>query len=298
MAADPIIHCLEQLTDYREFEKLCCALLASQTCYPQIDPMGGTDDGGRDAIVRDDGSGKIIAFAFTVRKDWLTKLKSDSERLDETQNKLDKLVFVCTSQLNANEKDKACKYINDTYGWHLDLFDQARLRALLVQPGSTLIKSHPSIFTPSFFAPPAATQRNFAQQYLDRYASLFQAVASSTEHLAVEIDREMYKWIDWVVQYAKTEELTCYDTATLNALTSLHNALAKIYGVISDEHYICPNPNSWRIKFNNRERSDINVQAVLAAKKVEILPYLKEFRVALKNFAELSKNSPSTPASW
>ncbi|VUD41241.1 unnamed protein product [Burkholderia pseudomallei] len=51
------------------------------------------------------------------------------------------------------------------------------------------------------------------------------------------------------------------------------------------------------MKFDNRERSDINVQAVLAAKKVEILPYLGEFRVALKNFAELSKNSSSTPAS-
>lgn len=297
MAADPIIHCLEQLTDHREFEKLCCALLASQTCYSQIDPMGGTSDGGRDAIVRDDGSGQTIAFAFSIRKDWLTKLKFDSERLKETQNKLDKLVFVCTSRLNANEKDNACRYIEDTYGWRFDLFDQARLRALLVQQGSTLIESHPSIFTPSFFESRLAVQRSFAQQYLDQYAGLFNAVASSTEHLAVEIDRELYSWIDRVVRNAKAVELTCYDAATLDALASLHNALAKIYGVISDEHYICPNPDSWRMKFDNRERSDINVQAVLAAKKVEILPYLGEFRVALKNFAELSKNSSSTPAS-
>jgi hypothetical protein len=298
MAADPIIYCLEQLTDYREFEKLCCALLASQAYYPQIDPIGGTDDGGRDAIVRNDESSGTIAFAFTVRKDWLTKLKSDSKRLNETQNKLDKLVFVCTSQLNAKEKDEAFGYIDGTYGWHLDLFDQARLRAFLVQPGCTLIESHPSIFTPCFFAPPATTKRYFAQQYLDQYASLFQTVASSTENLAVEINREMYKWIGWVVRNAKTVELTCYDATTLNALTSLHNALAKIYGVISDEHYISPSPDSWRMKFNNRERSDINVQAVLAAKKVEILPYLEEFRVALKDFAELSKDSPSAPASW
>lgn len=290
MAADPIIYCLEQLTDYSEFEKLCCAILASETCYPQIDPMGGTRDGGRDAIVRKDHSGATIVFAFTVRKDWRDKLKFDSKRLKETRNKLDKLVFVCTCQLNANEKDDAVRYIHDTYGWQLDLFDQARLRALLLQPGSTLIVDHPSIFIPRFFPQPASSQRSFSQLYLDLHANLFQEVASSTEHLAVEIEIEMYTWIGWVVRNAKAVELKCYDMATFNALVPLHNALARIYGVISDEYYIRPQPNSWRMKFDNRERSDINVQKVLAAKKVEIRPYLEEFRVALENFSEISKD--------
>ena len=52
------------------------------------------------------------------------------------------------------------------------------------------------------------------------------------------------------------------------------------------------------MKFDNRQRSDINVQTVLAAKKIEIVLYLGEFRVALKDFAELSKVRPSALASW
>lgn len=291
MAADPIIYCLEQVTDYLEFEKLCCALLASNTLYPRIDPIGGTNDEGRDAIVRNDGTNGDIAFAFTVRKDWFNKLKSDSKRLKETQNNLNKIVYVCTSQLKGSEKDQAHAYIEGTYGWRLDLFDQARLRTLLVQPGSTLISSHPGIFTRSLFASPVATQLSFAQQYLEKYAGLFQDVASSTENLAVEIDRGMHGWISFVVRYSKEEELTCYDMTTLKALSSLHNALAKIYHVISDEYYIIPSPDSWRVKFNNRECANINVQAVLAAKKVEIVLYLTEFRIALENFAHLSKDS-------
>jgi hypothetical protein len=291
MAADPITHCLDNLTDYSEFEKLCWALLAGQSRYTKIVPLGGTGDGGRDAIVRDDGSGKSIAFAFTARKDWLVKLKSDSARLKETQRQLDTLVFVCTSRLTATQNDDACWYINDTYGWRLDLFDQARLRSLLVQSNSALIESHPSIFTPSFFPRPTSVRPNFAQDYLNQYASLFNEVASSTEDLAVEIEVEFYNAMGWVVQNAKAVELTCYDVEISDSLNFLHNALAKVWSIISDFHYM-QNPGSWRVKFDNRERGDINVQAVLAAKKIEIAPYLADFRVALVSFAGLAKDSP------
>lgn len=50
MSADRIIYCLERLSDYRDFERLSSALLAGAG-YPGIDPLGGTGDGGRDAIV-------------------------------------------------------------------------------------------------------------------------------------------------------------------------------------------------------------------------------------------------------
>jgi hypothetical protein len=289
MAADKIKYCLENLTDYNQFEILCCALLANRDLYPLIDPMGGNGDDGRDAIIRDNGKGETIAFAFTVRKDWLKKLKSDSERLNDTQKKLNKLVFVCTSELTARDKDKAFDYISKTYNWVFDLFDQARLHVLLLQAGSSFLENHPSIFTPCFFKQLPSTQINFVQQYLNQYADLFQEIGSSTEHLAVEIDCEVYSWLGFLVQNAPSMELTCYDKTTLNALVPLHQALDKVYKVISDEHYVKTHPNSWRVKFNNLGRSDINVQAVLAAKKIELLPYLDEFRHALNNFVELSR---------
>ena len=47
MSADRITYCLERVSSYRDFERLCSGLLAG-TDYPGIDPLGGTGDGGRD----------------------------------------------------------------------------------------------------------------------------------------------------------------------------------------------------------------------------------------------------------
>ena len=39
MAADPIIYCLENLTDYDQFERLCHDLMAASG-YRTIEPLG------------------------------------------------------------------------------------------------------------------------------------------------------------------------------------------------------------------------------------------------------------------
>lgn len=82
MSADSIIYCLERLSDYRDFERLCSALLANAG-YPDIDPLGGTGDEGRDAIIRSDETGRKIGFAYTVRSDWRVKLASDCKRVHD-----------------------------------------------------------------------------------------------------------------------------------------------------------------------------------------------------------------------
>lgn len=150
MSADPIIYCLERVTDYRDFERLCSALLA-ESGYPGIDPLGGTGDEGRDAIIRNDGNGRKISFAYTVRSDWRTKLQSDCKRVHDMGHSPAVLVFVCTEALSASDKDAAQKLVADKYGWTLDLFDLERLRVQLVGPLRHLIAQHPSIFTPPFF---------------------------------------------------------------------------------------------------------------------------------------------------
>lgn len=150
MSADPIIYCLERVSDYRDFERLCSALLASAG-YPGIDPLGGTGDEGRDAIVRSDEVGRKIGFAYTVRADWRVKLASDCKRVLEKGHSPDVFVFVCTEALSASEKDLAHKFVAEKYGWTLDLFDLERLRVQLVGPQRHLLAQHPSIFTPPFF---------------------------------------------------------------------------------------------------------------------------------------------------
>lgn len=150
MSADRIVYCLERVSDYREFERLCSALLAG-TDYPGIDPLGGTGDGGRDAIIRTDASGRRIVFAYTVRGDWETKLKSDCKRVQELGHNPSIFVFVCTEALNAADKDRAHEMISKKYGWILDLYDLERLRVQLVSPQRHLLAQHPSIFAPPFF---------------------------------------------------------------------------------------------------------------------------------------------------
>lgn len=150
MSADPIVYCLERVSDYRDFERLCSALLAG-TDYPGIEPLGGTGDGGRDAIIRTDASSRRIVFAYTVRGDWETKLKSDCRRVHELAHNPSVFVFVCTEALNAADKDRAHQFVFTKYGWRLDLFDLERLRVQLVSPQRHLVAQHPSIFTPPFF---------------------------------------------------------------------------------------------------------------------------------------------------
>lgn len=150
MSADPITYCLERVSDYRDFERLCSAFLAG-VGYPGIDPLGGTGDEGRDAIIRCDEAGRKIGFAYTVRSDWKVKLASDCKRVHEKGHDPNVFVFVCTEALSASEKDFAHNFVAEKYNWTLDLFDLERLRAQLVGPLRHLIAQHPSIFTPPFF---------------------------------------------------------------------------------------------------------------------------------------------------
>lgn len=150
MSVDRLTYCLERVSSYRDFERLCNALLAG-TDYPGIDPLGGTGDGGRDAIIRSDGAGQKIVFAYTVRGDWKAKLKHDCARVRELQHNPDVFVFVCTEALNASEKDSAHTLVAQDFGWKLDLFDLERLRALLAGPQRHLVAQHSSIFAPPFF---------------------------------------------------------------------------------------------------------------------------------------------------
>jgi len=150
MSADIVIYCLERVTDYRGFERLCSALLAGAG-YPCLDPLGGTGDEGRDAVIRSDEAGRKIGFAYTVRADWRVKLASDCKRVHEKGHDPAVFVFVCTAPLSASEKDDAHAFVAKKYGWTLDLFDMERLRVQLVGPQRHLLAQHPSIFTPPFF---------------------------------------------------------------------------------------------------------------------------------------------------
>ena len=150
MAADPIIYCLEHLTDYYQFERLCSDIM-SGTDYPNIEPLGGASDKGRDALFLSKDNNTTTIFAYTVRSDWSKKLREDRLRIEEERHGPDSLVFVCNSTLSTDNKDKAKFDTVENYGFTLEIFDLERIRVLLSGNLRHLIANHPSIFTPPWF---------------------------------------------------------------------------------------------------------------------------------------------------
>ena len=97
MGADPIVYCLEQVTDYFQFERFCSDLMTAEG-YKNLEPLGGSGDRGRDAIrICQSNPDDITIFAYSVREDWKTKLKQDAERIIRVGHKCHDLVFCCTA---------------------------------------------------------------------------------------------------------------------------------------------------------------------------------------------------------
>ena len=150
MSANPIIYCLENLTDYSQFERLCSDLMAG-VGFKNIEPIGGTGDGGRDAVHCSKKDENVTIFAYTVRADWLVKLRQDCRRIRDKQHSPNDVVFVCTAALSGSEKDSAKEKVKAEFGWSLEIYDIERIRVLLAGDLRHLIAQHPAIFCPPWF---------------------------------------------------------------------------------------------------------------------------------------------------
>ncbi len=150
MAADPVIYCLEQLTDYDQFERLCHDMMALAG-YRGIEPLGGTKDKGRDALHRDPSTGTPTVFAYSVREDWRAKLAEDASKVHAYGHACQRLAFLCTSHFTASERDEAVDFVKMKYGWALDLFGLERLAVMLRTTHKDVVARHPQLFCPPFF---------------------------------------------------------------------------------------------------------------------------------------------------
>lgn len=148
MAANLIIYCLDNLTDYSEFERLCHDLMLLEG-YSSIEPLGGFKDKGRDAIYVSTPK-KTTIFAYSVREDWRAKLGEDAFKIKKHGHTCDNLVFITTAQPTAGERDEAIAYIRNQYGWDLEIYGSERLRILLDIKYPHIKRNYPSIFPPEF----------------------------------------------------------------------------------------------------------------------------------------------------
>jgi hypothetical protein len=183
MAADPIIFCLKELTDYDQFEHLCHDLMALEG-YPNIEPLGGSKDKGRDAIDVSRNGKRTSIFAYSVREDWLKKLKEDAGKIKKYGHVCNQLVFLVTEKITATERDNAIKLVQKQFGWKLKIYHLARLRVLVVKHRH-LLPHHPQIFTPAIMQ--GFTAR-FDQKTNDH---LFVSYAKDDEALATWLTRKL-----------------------------------------------------------------------------------------------------------
>jgi hypothetical protein len=166
MAADPIIYCLENLTDYDQFERLCHDLMAASG-YRTIEPLGGSKDKGRDALhVDDNDPGRVTIFAYSVREDWRKKLEEDCKSIRKYGHACHCVVFLCTADFTAHERDEAVGFVQEEFSWQLDLFGLERLRVFLTGAYPHIVAKHPQIFCPPFFPVAGGLSLAFSRDYL------------------------------------------------------------------------------------------------------------------------------------
>ncbi len=149
-SSDPIVLCLQNATDSRAFELLCSDILAG-TDFPSIEPIGGTGDGGRDALYRDDATGLVTVCAFSVREDWQTKLREDCARVKGQKHKCNRFLFATSMPPTPAERDKVVAAVREEFGWELELYGRERLASIIRGKLEHLLERHPGIFPKAQF---------------------------------------------------------------------------------------------------------------------------------------------------
>jgi len=203
MAADHIIYCLERVTDYDQFERLCHDLMA-RNGYPNIEPLGRMKDKGRDAlhVPRRDPS-LVTVFAYSVREDWRKKLEEDCRKVKKHRHKCHRIAFLSTADFTASERDEAVASVKREFGWELELYGLERLRVLVAAAPPQLIQNHPQIFPPAFFPHPGlpwlnliAVQRRLKQDPITSEIQLLDAYRRTIGLVGREKDMEgLWAWV-------------------------------------------------------------------------------------------------------
>ncbi len=179
MGANATIYCLEKITDYLQFERLCHDLMALEG-YKDIEPLGGFSDKGRDAIHVDDT--KKSVFAYSVREDWKVKLIEDATKVRNYRHNCDELVFITTANITPNARDQVVKVIKEDFGWDLKLYGVERLRVLLEATHPNVRQNHKQIF------PPLILQHEKSYQMTER------------EHVCIIYSQEDAIFTGWLSQ--------------------------------------------------------------------------------------------------
>ena len=128
MSIDIVRIALANFTDWAKFEQLATEIMRDEG-YPDIKPLGGQQDGGKDAVVErfysHTGKRTRTVFQFSLRKDILEKIKETIQRLNDCGTEYEKLVLVTTTNFSTKRQEEAKKLDMDRMAEFLKKFSQA-----------------------------------------------------------------------------------------------------------------------------------------------------------------------------
>lgn len=175
MSLDIVEIALDRLTDFADFERLATEVMQNEG-YPDIKPLGGYRDSGRDAVVEtfyELTRRRRTIFQFTSQETVKSKLESTIKRLAETGQEYSTLVLVTTNRITAERQDELQRVARDA-DISLEIFDRKTLVARLSNFQNGLFHRHfPNIQQQVLEMSAARPKESFSSEELLRASRAF-----------------------------------------------------------------------------------------------------------------------------
>jgi tetratricopeptide (TPR) repeat protein len=133
---NPILWALDNEIDARSFERLCTDLLF-RNGYMDIIPVGGSNDAGRDAEIREyrgnlpGGKAAALFFQYSLEAKWKPKLLKELKKIRKNRHEITALVFVTSRSVRGDQQDILRQHVMAEYSWDLIIRDREWLRLQL-----------------------------------------------------------------------------------------------------------------------------------------------------------------------
>ncbi len=126
MSLDIVEIALDGLTDHQEFEKIASEIMRDEG-YPDIKPLGGSADLGRDAIQEtyfiSEGR-NVTVFQYTLQEYLPGKIRDTIDKLGRADVEYNKLVIVTPRSISTERRDQMKRDTRIEYGRDLDVYER------------------------------------------------------------------------------------------------------------------------------------------------------------------------------
>lgn len=160
-----VLYALDHHLSPRDFERLCVDLLGRDG-YWRIEPIGGTNDHGRDAEAvywRGKSAHRaVVVFQFSLQEDWERKMREDADKIAAHCPAVEAMVFVTSRTVTGAKQDKLAAEFEGDRGWVLTIHSREWLRLRLEEFHPDLARKYLAVDLPDTVCSIASQIENFA----------------------------------------------------------------------------------------------------------------------------------------